>query len=154
VNLLAPMALTQGLLPGMLERARAAQRRAGIINVASMVSFFPWPWFSSYAATKAFLLSWTLGLAAELRGEPVDLLALCPGSTVTNFQERAGYARAMPWPGQSAERVAREALASMGRKPVHIVGARNRIATLAMRYLPRGLTLSATARATARNVRR
>jgi short-subunit dehydrogenase len=153
VNLLAPMALTQGLLPGMLERARAAQRRAGIINVASMVGFFPWPWFTSYAATKAFLLSWTLGLVAELNDEPVDLLALCPGSTATRFHERAGYARALPWPGHSSERVAREALAALGRKPVLVVGGRNRLATFVMRYLPRRFTLPAMARVTARNTR-
>ena len=153
VNLLAAMALTQALLPGMLDRARSAGRRAGIINVASMVGFFPWPWFSTYAATKAFLVSWTLGLWAELRGEPVEVLALCPGSTATRFQQRAGYTRAMPWSGQSAERVAREAIAALGRKPVHVVGGRNRIATLAMRFLPQRLTLPATARVTARNER-
>jgi short-subunit dehydrogenase len=118
-----------------------------------MVGFFPWPWFASYAASKAYLLSWTLGLGAELRGEPVDLLALCPGSTATRFQERAGYARAMPWPGHSSERVAREALAALGRKPVLVVGGRNRLATFLMRHLPQRFTLSATARATARNAR-
>jgi len=154
VNILAPMTLTQALLPGMLERARAGRSRAGLLNVASMVSFFPWPWFTTYAASKAFLLSWTLGLCAELREAPIDILALCPGSTATSFQERAGYARAMPWGSQSAGQVAREALAALGRKPVHVVGFRNKAATLAMRWLPLSFTLPATARVTARNRRR
>jgi hypothetical protein len=59
----------------------------------------------------------------------------------------------MPWAGHSSERVAREALAAVGRKSVLVIGGRNRLATVAMRYLPRRFTLPATARVTARNAR-
>jgi uncharacterized protein len=154
INLLAPMALTQALLPGMIERARADGRRAGLINVASLVGFFPWPFFTTYAASKAFLVSWTLGLAAELRDDPVAVLALCPGATATRFHERAGHAGLLGWNRHSPARVAREALAALGRRNLHVVGRRNRIAVAALRYLPRWLTLPATARATARRMRR
>lgn len=154
VNLLAPMALAQALLPGMLERARSTGRRAGLINVASVVGFFPWPYFATYAASKAFLVSWTEALAAELRDDPIDVLALCPGATTTKFHERAGYAGVPGWGSHSPDRVAREALEALGRRPVHVVGVTNRIAVAAIRYLPRWLTMRGTARATARSDRR
>lgn len=154
LNLLAPMALAQALLPGMLEAARATGRRAGLINVASVVGFFPWPYFAAYAASKAFLVSWTEALAAELRDDPVDVLALCPGATTTKFLERAGYAGMPGWGSHLPDRVAQEALEALGRRPVHVVGTTNRIAVAAMRYLPRWLTMRGTARATARIDRR
>lgn len=154
VNLVAPLALGQALLPGMIARARAAGRRAGLINVASVVGLFPWPHFAAYAASKAFLVSWTEALAAELRAEPVEVLALCPGATITRFHERAGYAGWLGWGAHAPERVAREGLAALGRRPVHVVGATNRIAVAAMRCLPRRLTMPLSMRVTARRHRR
>lgn len=154
VNLLAPMALAQALMPGMLERARASGRRAGLINVSSLVGFFPWPYFATYSATKAYLVAWSQALAAELAGEPIDVLALCPGSTETRFHERAGYMGSASWGSHAADRVAREGLAALGRRPVHVVGKTNRIIVAAMRFLPRRLTLPLAARVTARSYQR
>lgn len=153
LNLLTPIALAQALLPGMIAGARATGRRAGLINVASMVGFFPWPYFATYAASKAFLVSWTEALAAELGDDPIDVLALCPGATATKFHERAGYAGMPGWGGHLPDRVAREALAALGRRPVYVVGTTNRIAVAAMRHLPRWVTMRGAARATQRRLR-
>ena len=91
LNAEAPMALSRALLPDFLARARETGGRAGLINVASSAAFTPVPGMAAYAATKAFLLSFTEALAAELRGEPIDVMALCPGATRSEFGARAGF---------------------------------------------------------------
>ncbi len=137
VNVLAPVLLTRALLPGMLQRARSDGRRAGLIVVASTAGFAPLPYLSTYAATKAFDLFFAEGLAGELKREPIDVLALCPGATRTNFQARAGGLRYPESKMASAEQVAREGLAMLGRKPVHVVGGGNRLYTALTRFAPR-----------------
>lgn len=77
--------LTHLFLSGMLER-----RRGVILNVASMGGFQPVPYFSVYAATKAYVLHFTEGLAEEVRGTGVTVSVLCPGATTTEFNEVAG----------------------------------------------------------------
>lgn len=129
VNILAVVELMHGLLPGMLAEARRERRRAGAIIVSSAAAFGPSPGMASYAASKAFALRLAEALAVELHGEPIDLLALCPDYTATEFFARAGLpppARAM-----TAAAVAQEGLAALGRRTVHICGARDqRIARL------------------------
>jgi hypothetical protein len=77
--------LTQRLLPGMLDR-----RHGTIVNVASTASFQPIPTMAVYAASKAYVLSFTEALWHEVRGTGVRVLALCPGPTDTPFFEVAG----------------------------------------------------------------
>ncbi len=140
VNVAAPVALTRALLPGMIERARAdSGARAGIILVSSAVAFAPMPYFATYAASKGFLLHYAEALAAELADQPVDVLALCPGATATAFAERAGLARSGFAGSHSAERVARDGLAALGRRVVHVVGPTNAMAAIGPRLLPRRL---------------
>ncbi len=143
VNVVAPTVLTNALLPGMQHRAETQQRRAGIIIVASVVSFFPVPGMATYAATKAFDLMYALGLAVELRGKPVDVLALCPGSTASRFAERAGSPTRLRALGHSSEQVAAAGLAALGRRRVLVVGLGNRLVTLMGRLLPLSLFASA-----------
>lgn len=143
VNVVAPTVLTNALLPGMLRRAQAQGRRAGIIVVASVVSFLPVPGMATYAATKAFDLMYALGLAVEMRGRPVDVLALCPGSTASRFAERAGSPARLRTLGHSSEQVAAAGLAALGRRRVLVVGLGNRFVTTMGRLLP--LTLIASA---------
>ena len=139
LNVLAPVVLTRALLPGMIARARAGRRRAGIIVTASTAAFAPLPYLSTYAATKAFDLFYAEGLAGELAREPVDVLALCPGPTRTRFFERA-RGQALPKPGLvDPEQVAREGLAALGRRPVHVVGGGNQAYAALTRLVPRGL---------------
>ena len=144
------MVVTRALLPGMLERARAGGRRAGLIVVASTAAFFPLPRLATYTATKAFDLSFAESLAAELAREPVDVLALCPGATRTGFFDRAGMAGAGTAGMAGPEQVAREGLAALGRRPVHVVGNTNRLAAAAAWRMPRGLVRAGARRAMAR----
>jgi short-subunit dehydrogenase len=136
VNVVAPAVLTNALLPGMLRRAREGKTRAGVVIVASVVGFLPVPRAATYAATKAFDLHYALGLADELRKEPVDVLALCPGSTATRFGERAGSAPRLARMGHSAERVAEAGLAALGRRQLVVVGAGNTLMTTIVRLMP------------------
>jgi uncharacterized protein len=82
VNVLALTALTTGALPGMLER-----QRGWVLNVSSVAGFQAVPGLAVYAATKAFVTSFTEALHEELRGTGVRATALCPGLTRTEFIE-------------------------------------------------------------------
>lgn len=100
LNCEAVVALTRRFLEPML-----AQGDGGIINVASTAGFQPVPYMATYAATKAFVVSFTEALARELRGTGVHAMALCPGPVRTGFQAAAG----IPGPGlRLAELSARE----------------------------------------------
>jgi uncharacterized protein len=76
----AIVALTRGLLPQLLARGRG-----GVINVASQMAFQPMPYFATYAASKAFVLSFSEALAEELRGTGVRITAIAPGFVSTEF---------------------------------------------------------------------
>ena len=141
------VALTARLLPPMLARGRG-----GVLNVASTAGFQPVPTMAVYAASKAFVLSFTEALWAETRGSPVRVLALCPGPTQTRFFETAGGGKKFLTRGrQTPERVAAFALRAFetGRGSSVIPGARNRVLSSGYRFLPR----SVMARMAQRNVR-
>jgi short-subunit dehydrogenase len=120
------------------------RHRGGILNVASVASFFPGPGMAVYHATKAYVLSFTESLHEELKAAGVRACALCPGPVETEFFARAGmpedYAPALF--RRSAERVARDGYEGfMGGHRVVVPGTPNRILTLVPRLLPRGLML-------------
>jgi uncharacterized protein len=83
LNVLAPVRLTHAALPGLRERA------GGVLNVSSIGANQPVPRMATYAATKAFLTSWSESLHEELRGSGVHVTVLAPGFTRTNFVEAA-----------------------------------------------------------------
>ena len=86
LNVSALTTLTRLALPGMV-----ARRRGRILNVASLVAYQPGgPLEAVYYATKSYVLSFSKGLARELRGSGVSLTVLCPGPTHTGFEEKAG----------------------------------------------------------------
>jgi uncharacterized protein len=122
VNVMATTLLVRRLLPGLLARARVQGSRAGLIVVASSAAFVPVPNLAVYAASKAFDLSLTEALAAELVSEPVDVLALCPTATRSRFAERSGYRGGVPG-AQDPGHVARAALAALGRRRTLVLGA-------------------------------
>ena len=122
VNVVASADLTRRLLPGMLERARRSAHRAGLINLSSTLAFQPLPHMASYAASKMFILMYTQALEAELRGEPIDVLTLCPGPVRTSFGERAGFQPGNLPGAVEPEVVAREGLRALGRRSIHVVG--------------------------------
>jgi uncharacterized protein len=118
LNCEAVVTLCHGFLPGMLER-----RRGGVINVASSAGFQPIPYESVYAATKAFVISFTDALHAELRGSGVRAMSVNPGPVPTEWQRVAGYSedRTGVVPGEiSAEQVVSESLAAWdkGRRSI------------------------------------
>src|SRR4249920_194850 len=80
VDVSAVSSLARAFLPGMLARGSG-----GILNVASTIAFQPAPYQAVYAASKAFVLSFSQALWAEARGSGVAITALCPGPTRTGF---------------------------------------------------------------------
>ena len=135
VNVRALVDLTCGLLPAMVERGRGA-----IINVVSMSAFQPVPFLAVYAASKAFVLSFTESLATELAGTGVVVQALCPGNIPTEFQEVAGTAD-VPFSRTPATTPAEVVAASLRglerRRLIVIPGLKDRITVGAQRFVPR-----------------
>lgn len=132
VQIRAALQLSRTLVPGMIERGRGR-----ILNVASVYSFAPVPFQSVYAASKAFLLSFSLALASELRGTGVTVTAFCPGVTRTQLRARAGIPEKNSASGMTAEDAARIAVRETLRgTPVVVPGFANRVFALAARWLP------------------
>jgi short-subunit dehydrogenase len=135
VNCEAMVRLTRLFLPRMVER-----RRGWIMVLASTASFQPLPYLNTYAATKAFDRFFALGLAAEVAQFGINVTALCPGPTESEFFEVAKSGNFMPGGKQSAEEVARLGVAALARgkrKIIPYFGGRF-TATLT-RVLPVGL---------------
>jgi len=133
VNCKAVIELTRLYLPGMV-----ARRHGDIMIVASTAAFQPVPFISVYAATKAFDLSFAEGLAEEVRRFGVNVSALCPGPTTTEFQEVAQQPDRAFRMAETAEKVARVGLEGLARgKSCVISGARNRWMIRAERLAPR-----------------
>jgi short-subunit dehydrogenase len=136
VHVLAPMRLTRAALPGFLER-----RRGAVVNVSSIASFVSSPGSVNYCASKAYLTTFTEGLALELEGTGVRAQALCPGFTRTEFHQRmgpdAGRRPKSMW--LTAEAVVRASLRQLDRDgPVVCVpGLRYKLLVAAIRLLPR-----------------
>lgn len=135
LNVRAVVQLTGLLLPALRARGGA------IVTVASTVAFQPTAFAATYGATKAFVLNWTVALNEELRGSGVRALAVCPGTTVTDFFARAGAGSADKAPfAMSSDEVARiglEALAA-GRAQV-VTGWRNKVMTFLGAKVPKPL---------------
>lgn len=137
VNVRAAVDLTRRFLPAMVERARGA-----VINVVSMSAFQPVPYLATYAASKAFLLSFSEAIAAELQGTGVAVQALCPGNIPTEFQAVAGTHRVRfnRTPATSAETVVQASLEALDdRRLVVIPGLRDRLTVRLQPFLPRSL---------------
>ena len=145
VNCEAVVTLTHAFLPGMVERGHG-----GIINVASTAGMQPIPYESVYAASKAFVISFTDALHMELRGSGVRALAVNPGPVPTEWQEVAGYGsgRVGVVPGKiPAEQVVREALAAYDRDRRSVIPGRAiRWFIRASRPSPRAIQLRITER--------
>lgn len=88
-----------------------------IINVSSIASFVPMPYMATYAATKAFLTSFSIALARENQGNKIRILTLCPGPTDSEFHLVVGLENKIKYlPGNSANMVAKVAIDSLFRK--------------------------------------
>jgi uncharacterized protein len=133
LNIRALVDLTHRFLLPMRER-----KRGTIINVASTAAFQGVPYMATYAATKAFVLSFSEGLWDENRLHGVHVMALCPGVTETNFFEAAKIDRPPMRTVQTAEEVVEAALRGVARKKsVVISGWTNWFTVEAERFVPR-----------------
>ncbi|MBM3854866.1 MAG: SDR family NAD(P)-dependent oxidoreductase, partial [Verrucomicrobia bacterium] len=136
VNVRAVVDLTGRLLPTLRARGGA------ILNIASTVAFQPTAYAATYGASKAFVLHWTLALNEELRGSGVRALAVCPGTTTTEFFRTAGLAdgAVAAAVSQAPETVVAVALRALGSGRSQVVpGWFNKLYTFAGSKLPKPL---------------
>jgi short-subunit dehydrogenase len=127
--------LSRRFLPGML-----ARKQGGVLNVASVEGFMPVPYQATYAAAKAFVLSFSRALAYETMGTDVRVSALAPGAIATTMHAKAGaeYSRYVQlFPVMTAEDVARIGYRQFKRgKKVIVTGWFNRLSVFARRFAP------------------
>ena len=128
--------------------------RGGIVNVSSVASFLFSADNVNYCATKAYLTTFSEGVAAELLGTGVRVQALCPGFTRSEFHQRmkADVSDIPKWMWLSADYVVETSLRSLDRggAVVCVPGMRYKLMLLLLRLVPRGVI----ARVTSRGARR
>jgi short-subunit dehydrogenase len=141
VHVIATMRLSHAALPGLLRRDGGA-----IINVASVAGFTRMPGHASYAATKSWIIAFTECLHLEMRGagSHVNVQALCPGYTYTEFHAALGVDRNALMPSgkfwMSAGSVVAESLRGLDRgKWLVIPGWRYRVLVSFLNHAPRAL---------------
>jgi short-subunit dehydrogenase len=148
LNVEAVVALCGRYVPEMV-----ARRRGAVLNVASTAAFQPLPRQTTYAATKAFVLSFTEALHADLEGTGVTATALCPGPVRTEFVERAGIDAAASELPQvfwaDPDHVAELAVRGLERdRRVVVPGWLNRAGAVGGQHVPRGVFLRIARRIT------
>jgi short-subunit dehydrogenase len=119
VNVVAVADLVQRFLPGMVARGSGA-----VVNVASMAGFQPQPFMALYAATKAFVVNYSLGLWVETKGTGVRVLAVCPGPVDTDFPIANGIKydeRRLGWLLADPEAIVRQSLRALDRDKGYVV---------------------------------
>ena len=145
-NIVALTRLAHAALQSM-QRAR----RGGIINIASGAAFLPSPTLAVYAATKAYVVSFTQALREEVKRDGIKVTVICPGFTRTEFQDRAHYdASALPsfvW--QTADQVVAEGLTALGAGKVVVnTGIHNKITAGVIGLIPRSMIAGIVGRVT------
>jgi short-subunit dehydrogenase len=135
VNVTAVMQLTRAALPPMLDAGAGT-----VINVASVNGLLPGRGYPAYSASKAWVVSFTEGLAGGLKGTGVGVHAMCPGLVRTEWHRRAGIdTSSVPsfwW--LDVDDVIRKSLADIARgKVVSVPGVQNKARVIAARMAPR-----------------
>jgi uncharacterized protein len=138
LNVVALMRLSHAAANAMVGRGNGA-----ILNVSSLAAAQPVPGNATYAATKAFVSSFTEALHDELKNTGVKVTVLCPGFTRTEFQDRSGFEGAQV-PGflwQNADQVTAEALAALEKgRAVCVPGPLNKVANAFSNATPSVIT--------------
>ena len=135
LNVRSLVELTHQFLQPMRERKSGA-----IINVASTAGFQPVPFMATYAATKAFVLSFSEALWEENRPYGIKVMALCPGVTETGFFEAARMHKPPARASQTPEDVVDTALRGLKHGRSHIIsGLPNYLMVQSERLVPRSL---------------
>jgi short-subunit dehydrogenase len=137
VNVATLTLITRHLLPSMIATSRGA-----ILNVSSSAGFLPIPLSAVYAATKAYVTSFSEALRAELHGTGINVCALCPGPVATEFQQVARREGVQPDIGPqflvvTVEHVVRDALTAIeADRPIVIPGFAMKTLMLIARLMP------------------
>ncbi len=140
VNVTSLAALTRLFLPDMISR-----KFGKVMNVASTAAFQGIPREALYAASKAFVLTFSEGLSKELEGTGVTATCLCPGPTATPFFERGtiGASRSMERTMMTSAAVAKAGMNALKKgKPVEIAGFRNKFLIGGERLIPRAVAVT------------
>ncbi|MFF0199111.1 SDR family NAD(P)-dependent oxidoreductase [Streptomyces sp. NPDC005017] len=137
----AVLRLTAAATEAMRERGRG-----GVVNVASVAAFVP---RGTYGASKAWVVQFTQGVARDLAGSGVRLMALCPGFVRTEFHERAGMGtdNIPGWMWLDADKLVAAALADLARgRTVSIPDPRYKALMGVVKVIPRGMLGGVTSR--------
>jgi short-subunit dehydrogenase len=139
LNMNLPVALTHALLPALHKAPKAY-----ILNVSSTAAYQAVPSLSLYAASKAFLLSFSRGLRYELKASNISVTCLSPGATTTGFTDRAGMGAELQATANKVsmtpEAVAATAVAGLLAGEAEIVpGVLNKVSAGLTRIVPKGI---------------
>lgn len=132
LNCRATVAMTSCFAADMVRR-----RKGAIIIVSSLAAYQPTPFFATYGATKAFGLFFGETLWAELRPYGVDVQAMSPGFTASEFQEAAGLKTPSNVNWASPEDVVEWSLERLGKGPSTVHGRKNYVVSCLNRFFPR-----------------
>jgi uncharacterized protein len=140
LNMNTVVVLTKLFMPDLLAT------KGKVLNTASTAAFQPGPYMAVYYATKAFVLSFSEAIAAELEGTGVTVTALCPGPTASGFQDKADMGASALVKGKklpTADAVAAAGYKAMQRgQRVYIPGAMNWLMAQSLRITPRNMVTS------------
>ncbi len=130
-------------LPDMLARKQGA-----IITVASVAGFFPIPYMTEYAATKAFLIAFSEGLARETRNQGVTIQVCCPGFTDTDFHQSSGHQPKHVFFAQSPQQVVQASLQALQSKRTLVtIGWQGRLASWTSKIIPHRILMTIAGKA-------
>lgn len=140
LNVATMTELTYLFIKGMSER-----KKGTIINLGSCVSFTPFPFSAVYAATKAYVLSFSESISYEYRNSGIRVLALCPGPTQTHFFDKSGNVTDNM---RTPANVVKTALKTLdnSKRVVRTDGALSKIQSTAHRFAPRRVVLNIAGR--------
>ena len=143
LNIYSLMELTYLFMNDMLKR-----KSGGIINVSSLASYQPLPYFAVYAASKSFVTSFSLSLHEEYREKGINVLGVCPGYTKTNFNQRAHLTPTnVPGYIMSSDKVVKQSLKAFSKKKFVIINGKiNLLARFFMAIIPTGLGMRVSKR--------
>lgn len=124
-----------------IEAARSlatAGKQGVIFNVSSVAAFSPFPGFSIYAASKAYVNSFSEAFDYELQSQGIRVLTICPGQVATRFQQRSGLTtsgKAPEWQVMSTEKIANEIWAQIEKsQPIRVVDWKYRLISFLIEY--------------------
>ena len=130
-------------LPDMVTR-----KQGNIITVASVAGFFPIPYITEYAATKAFLIAFSEGLARETQNQDVTIQVCCPGFTDTDFHQTAGHQPKHVLFPQSAQQVVQTSLEALQTKRTLVtIGWQGRLALWISKLIPHRILMALAGKA-------